>query len=116
MELQQKRSLAVFLGSQYKNYCSAFSLTSLPRLDTLRERATLKLAIKAQSNPLHSDMFPLNKTTIETRGQNKYLEYMCWITRYYNSAVPYMTWLLNIHEQTTKTASITIKSGMKKTL
>ena len=56
LELQQKRSLAVILGSQYKSYRNALFLTSLPRLDFLREKATLNWAIQAQSNPLHSDM------------------------------------------------------------
>ena len=112
LELQQKRSLAVILGSQYKSYRNALSLTSLPRLDFLREKATLNWAIKAQSNPLHSDMFPLNQSTVETRGRNMYQEYICFTTRYYNSTVPYMTRLLNIHEETTKTAVITTKSGM----
>ena len=112
LELQQKRSLAVILGSQYRSYRHALSLTSLPRLDILRERATLNWAIKAQRNPLHSDMFPLNQSTVETRGRNKYQEYICFTMRYYNSAVPYMTRLLNSQEQTTKTDSITTKSGM----
>ena len=80
LELQQKRSLAVILGSQYRNYRNALSLTSLPRLDTHRQEATLKWAIKAQINPLHSDMFPLNKSTVETRGRNKYLELSTFVS------------------------------------
>ena len=112
LELQQKRSLAVILGSQYRSYRHALSLTSLPRLDTLREKANLNWAIKAQNNPLHTDMFPLNESTVQTRGRNKYLEFICFTTRYYNSSVPYMTRLLNIHEQTTKIANITTKSGI----
>ena len=56
-------------GFQYKSYRSALSLTSLPRLDTLRERATLKWAIKAQSNPLHSDMFPSTKAQLKQEDE-----------------------------------------------
>ena len=70
-------------GSQYRSYRNTLFLTSLPRLDTLRQEATLKWAIKAQRNPLHSDMFPFNKSTVETRGRNKYLENIYFTTRYY---------------------------------
>ena len=42
LELQQGISLAVILGSQYRSYRHSLSLTSLPRLDTLREEACLK--------------------------------------------------------------------------
>ena len=35
LELQQKRALAIILGSKYQSYKNALSLTSLPRLDTL---------------------------------------------------------------------------------
>ena len=58
LELQQKRSLAVILGSQYRSYSHALSVTSLPRLDLLREETCLKWATKAQANPLHADLFP----------------------------------------------------------
>ena len=48
IELQQKRCLAVILGSQYRSYTHALSVTSLPRLDTLRAEACLKWALTAQ--------------------------------------------------------------------
>ena len=67
LEMQQKRSCAIILGSEYKNYSCALSLTSLPRLDTLQEEACLKWSVSAQSNPLHSHLFPLNTCNIETR-------------------------------------------------
>ena len=54
-----ERSLALILGSQYLSYYNALSLTSLPRLDTLRVKATLKWAIKAQRNILHSPYAPI---------------------------------------------------------
>jgi hypothetical protein len=47
LELQQKRSLAIILGSDYQNYKNALLLTSLPRLDTLMGEACLQWAIKA---------------------------------------------------------------------
>ena len=98
LELQQKRSLAVILGTQYKSYSYALSVTSLPRLDALRTEACLKWAIQAQRNPLHSDLFPLNKSEVNTRWRKKYSEYRCTTTKFLKSAVPYMTKVLNMHE------------------
>ena len=77
IELQQKRSLAVILGSKYRSYINALSLTSLPRLDILREEACLAWAIKTQSNPQHTDLFPLNQSEVQTRWRPKYKEYKC---------------------------------------
>ena len=59
LELQQKRCLAVILGSEYQSYSYALSLTLLPRLDTLREQTCLKWAIKNQLDPKHTHLFPL---------------------------------------------------------
>ena len=75
LELQQKRCLAVILGTQYRSYCNALSVTSLPRLDSSRIEACLKWSIQAQRIPLHSDLFPLNNSEVNTRWRKKYLEY-----------------------------------------
>ena len=98
LELQQRRSLAVILGSQYRSYSHALSVTSLPRLDALRTEACLKWAIQAQRNPLHSDLFPLNKSEVNTRWRKKYSEYRCTTTKFLKSVVPYLTRVLNMHE------------------
>ena len=95
LELQQKRSLAVILGSEYQSYSHSLTLTFLPRLDFLREKACLKWAIAAQGNPLHTDLFPLNPCQIETRNKKKFMEYRCITTKFYKSAVPAMTRQLN---------------------
>ena len=95
LEMQQKRSLAVILGSEYKSYSHSLTLTSLPRLDSLREKACLKWAISAQGNPLHTDLFPLNPCQTETRNKKKFKEYRCITTKFYKSAVPAMTRQLN---------------------
>ena len=76
LELQQKRSLACILGSNYCSYSKALSLTSLPRLDTLRKEACIKWALKAQAKPHHSDLFPLHPSTVDTRHRRKFKEYM----------------------------------------
>ena len=95
LELQQKRSLAVILTSQKRNYKHALSLTLLPRLDTLREETCLKWATKSQANPLHADLFPLNTSEAETRWRPKFREYKCRTDKFYRSAVPSMVRALN---------------------
>ena len=112
LELQQRRSLAVILGSQYRSYRHALSLTSLPRLDTLREEACLKWALRAQENPLHTDIFPLNNSQVNTRYRSKFSEYLCFSSKYYNSAVPYMTRALNLHYSQKLNNTITTNSGV----
>ena len=97
LELQQKRSLACILGSDYRSYSQALSLTSLPRLDTLREEACTKWALKAQANPQHSDLFPLNPSTAVTRHRRKFKEYKCKGSKFYFSAIPAMVRALNSH-------------------
>ena len=54
LEMQQKRSLAVILGTEYRSYRNSLSLTSLPRLDSL-----------------HTDLFPLNNSQIATRKHSR---------------------------------------------
>ena len=71
LELQQKRSLACILGLDFRGYSHALTLTSLPRLDTFRAEACLKWAIKAQANPQHTDLFPLNLSQALTRFKQK---------------------------------------------
>ena len=103
LELQQKRSLAIILGSRYKSYRNALFLTSLPKLHTLIEEACLRWATKSQSNPLHSDLFPLNQSSAQTRWRPKFKEYKCRTDKFYRSAVPSMTRALNLQYQQSKT-------------
>ena len=95
LELQQKRSLACILGLDYRSYSHALTLTSLQRLDTLRGEACLKWARKAQANPQHTDLFPLNSSAVDTRFRKKFNEYKCKNLKYYNSAIPSMVRALN---------------------
>ena len=95
LELQQKRSLAVILGSRYRSYSQALTLTCLPRLDTLRSEACTKWALKAHNDPLHSDIFPLNTSTVNTRFRTKFKEYFCHTMKFYKSTIPSMIRSLN---------------------
>ena len=118
LKLQQKRSLACILGTDYRNYSHALGICSLPRLDSLREETTLKWAIKAQANPQHSDLFPINPSTANTRNRKTFKEYMCKGSKFYFSAVPAMVRSLNSHSihpagrQTKGNITITTNSGI----
>ena len=105
LELQQKRSFVIILGSRYQNYTQARNLLNLPRLDTLREEVCLKWALKAQRDPKHSHLFPLSESIVNTRHKNKFKEYFCRTSKYYNSSVPYMTRALNKHNAENKKTS-----------
>ena len=100
LELQQKKALAIILGSQYKSYSKALALTQLPRLDTLRKETCLQWAIKSQLNPKHSNLFPLGQTQVDTRNRKTFKEYFCHTVKFYNSAIPSMTRALNEHYST----------------
>ena len=104
IELQQKRSLAVILGTEYKSYSNALIVTSLPRLDDLRETTCLKWAIKTQANPQHSDLFRLNQN--RTRQTNKFIEPLCRGTKLYKSAIPSMTRAMNKFHKEAKISSL----------
>ena len=109
LELQQKRSLAIILGSRYKSYNHATSLLELPRLDSLCEKASLKWAFKAQANRQNSHLFPPTISKLDTRHKRKFVEYFCHTTKYYNSAVLYITRQLNLPSEKT---TLTTNSGL----
>ena len=67
----------------------------LPRLDKLREDACVKWAMKAQANPQHTQLFPINHSEVDTRNRQFFKEYKCKGSKYFNSAVPYMVRTLN---------------------
>ena len=97
LELQQKKALAIILGSPYRSYNNALELTALSRLDTLRHDTCLQWALKAQSNPKQSNLFPLNQSNANTRNKKEFTEYFCHTSNYYNSAIHSMTRALNDH-------------------
>ena len=113
LELQQKRSFAIILGQQYRNYDHARILLDLPRLDKLRQEACIKWAVRAQKNPQHCHLFPLTRNNVNTRSKKKFVEYFCHTTKYFKSAVPYMTRALNKREaDQPDQVSITTNSGI----
>ena len=95
LKIQQRRSLAVILGKEYGSYSNALVLQNLPRLDKLRETASLKWALKAQQDPKDSGLFRPNINI--KRRKSRFIEPLCRTTKYYKSAIPSMTRALNNH-------------------
>ncbi|XP_078695698.1 uncharacterized protein LOC144924445 [Branchiostoma floridae x Branchiostoma belcheri] len=99
LERQQKRACRIILGTQFTDYTSALSTLNL---DTLAERRThlcLTLA-KKLLNSEFSVWLPPSRKQISgrnTRSANKLDTAICRTTRHKNSAIPYMTNLLNKH-------------------
>ena len=92
-----KKALAIFLGSEYKSYSNAMSVLSLDTLHSRRLKLSTTFAEKCTKHPRHTDMFNTN-TRYTTKGGRKKLKYkepLCKKSRYYKSAIPYLTRLLN---------------------
>ena len=112
LELQQKRCLAIILGTDYISYSNALGLTMLPRLDNFRRDACIKWAIKAQNDPKHSDLFPLTTSQRTTRYRIKFEEQFCRSVKLYKSTIPYMRRVLNrYYKQKEPSLTLTTKSG-----
>ena len=97
LEMVQKKALAIILGSEYKSYSNAMSVLSLDTLQTRRGKLSTTFAEKCTKHPRHTDMFNPNKryTIKGGRKKLKYKEPLCKKSRYYKSAIPYLTRLLN---------------------
>ena len=95
LEMQQKRSLIIILGSDYNSYNQAKNITGLQDLESLREETCLKWAQKSQAHPKHSHLFPKNSGQVQTRWKQEFRVPRCKTARYFNSAIPHMIRLLN---------------------
>ena len=109
IEMLQKRALAVILGTVYidnrrfykiengeMNYLDALQKIGLTTLRNRREVLTSKFALDTLRNNRHSDMFQKKEYQyITTRNRLVIDEPHCNTDRYYNSAIPYMSRLIN---------------------
>ena len=95
IEREQKKAFAIILGNEYNSYKNALSVLKQETLEKRRENMTIKFAKKCAKNPKHSNMFPRNTMRQNLRTNKKYKEYECRTKRLYDSAIPYMTRLLN---------------------
>ena len=96
IEMVQKKALAIILGKQYKSYETSLTKLSLEKLSTRRDQLCFKFAQKCSKDPHHSNMFPLNNNFRENmRNPKKFLEYQCRTSRFFKSAIPFLSRLLN---------------------
>ena len=102
MESVQKKAFAIILGSSYTSYESALSSLNQERLDTRRHLLAYKFALKCTASPRHKSMFPPNpQFRPNMRDPKPFAEPRCNTSRYFNSAIPSLSRLLN--KKSTKT-------------
>ena len=94
LEMIQKKAFSIILGQKFKNYNNALKILNEENLATRRQKICENFAFKCLSNPRHSDLFTTNLGPTN-RHTKKIIEPKCNTTRYYNSAVPFLTRLLN---------------------
>ena len=90
----QKKAFSIILGQKFKNYNNALKILQEENLSLRRLKLCENFALKCLSNPRHSDIFNNNHGP-RNRHTKKLIEPKCNTTRYYNSAVPFLTRLLN---------------------
>ena len=94
LEMIHKKAFVIILGSKFKNYISALQILNQETLSARRLKLCEHFAIKCLTNPKHADLFPTHSRP-KTRHTKQYIEPKCNTTRYYKSAVPFLTRLLN---------------------
>ena len=94
LETIQKKAFSIILGQKFKNYTNALKILQQENLSVRRLKLCENFALKCLSNPRHSDLFNTNLGP-KNRHTKKLKEPKCNSTRYYNSAVPFLTRLLN---------------------
>ena len=109
IELLQKKALMFILGCTYMDYKRYYKLGNelftyenildkfgLTTLKDRREVLTNKFAITTARNAKHDDMFIKKQSrNIKTRNMFVIEEPFCYTDRYYKSAIPYMSRILN---------------------
>jgi hypothetical protein len=84
------------LGSRYENYERACDLLSMKKLSNRRDTLALKFATKTSKHPIHKHWFVENLSETMTRSIPSKYKPICWRTqRLLNSAIPFLTNLLN---------------------
>ena len=96
LEAVQKKAFVIILGTKYRNYNNALNTLEQEDLKARRLKLCMSFAKKCTLNPRHSDMFKPNpRFSGNNRNKLKYIQPKCSTTRYYKSAIPFLTRLLN---------------------
>ena len=100
IERIQKVAVRIIMGKNYTNYQNGLKELKLETLEQRRRMLSLRFAKKCLKNEKLKKLFPLNKTkhNMIKRNKRKYQTRKIRTKRLENSAIPYMTNLLNIEE------------------
>ena len=95
LERIQKIALRIILQDSYHDYHQALKHVGLQTLYERREKLCIKFATQCVKKGKMSDMFPLNRKTVNTREHERFFVQPAFSDRLKYSAVPYMQRLLN---------------------
>ena len=96
IERVQKMAFSIILGPTYANYDVALTLLEEDTLENRRRLLCLNFASKSSKDPQHNHMFPmLDPNRPVTRSGKKFRQFKCRTARFYKSALPYLTRILN---------------------
>ena len=100
IERIQKVAVRIIMGKNYTNYQNGLKELKLETLEQRRRMLSLRFAKKCLKNEKLKKLFPLNKTKhiMMKRNKRKYQTRKIRTKILENSAIPYMTNLLNIEE------------------
>ena len=101
LERIQKSACHILLGSDYTTYKHALQTLQLETLEDRRVRLALKFGLKAEKHPKFQKWFKANVKSHNTRNHiTKYSSVRANHTRFAQSAISYLTDLLNVHYST----------------
>ena len=88
--------IAIVLSPNFTNYKIGLNKLGLDTLEKRREALCIKFAMNSAKSDQHSHLFSkYDKNRPNTKNKISYIEPTCRRSRYYKSAVPYLTRLLN---------------------
>ena len=98
IERLQKRALRIIMGVDYPGYINALEILNLPSLKNRREELAMKFSKSILKSTKHRKLLPENRNTVRTMRGNigdQLIAPKCNTLRYYRSAIPYCTRLIN---------------------
>lgn len=103
IERVQKTAFSIILGKRYESYKSALGVLEMDTLEDRRKTLCLKFAQKASVHPSFKSWFQESNQQSRPRRLNdipdKYVEPYARTDRFKDSAIPYLTRLLNEHNR-----------------
>ena len=87
---------SVILGSEYNTYEEALNKLHMKTIEDRRKELALKFAKKASKHPIHQTWFVQNPVESSSILKKPNYKPVCYRTsRFLNSAIPFLTNLLN---------------------